>query len=404
MAGRRLALAVADYPLPSQQPRPRVAFFLLYAMAASTFTAAIFAVLGSFIVDEFAMSRAQLGLIVAVNTVLAGLMSPLAGRFVDRVGGGSALQVLLVLSAAAFFVTAVAPGFGLLLVAAAIGGAAQSLGNPGTNKVIAYRYPPDRRANVTGVKQSGVQFAIFFGGLSLPSLAEWLGWRWAVMAVVLATLAVTIWMQIARQGVSSGRGEEPSFDSRTFSGAVPWLTAYGLLLGFSGSASFFLPLFVEEELGQSVRIGGLALAVAGLTAVFGRVIWARFAERGSRYRGTLAVLALLAVLGNVAFMWADSTMVLLWLGAFLLGAGSSSWNSVGMLAVIDDSEAVDTGAASGWVLLGFLVGLGIGPPIFGSTFDATASYMTMWVIAAGFAAAAFIVMVGWRLADRYRAA
>ena len=371
-------------------------------MAASTFTAAIFSVLGSFIVDEFSLTRAQLGTIVALNTILAGLLSPLAGKFVDRVGGGSAMQVLLALSAAGFALTAIAPGFVVLLVAAAVGGAAQALANPSTNKVIAYRYEPDRRANVTGIKQSGVQFAIFFGGLSLPSMAEWLGWRWAIVTVVLTTIGVALWMRVVRQGISSGRGDAVTTGSRAFSGAVPWLTIYGLLLGFSGSASFFLPLFAEEELGQSVRVGGLALALAGITAVFGRVLWARYAEKGSRYRRTLAVLAALAVLGMWSFTIADSSLVFLYVGSVLMGAGASSWNSVGMLAVIDDSAATDTGTASGWVLLGFLVGLGIGPPIFGLTFDSTGSYMTMWMIAAGVAAAAVALMAGWKLADRGR--
>ncbi len=373
-------------------------------MGASTFTAAIFSVLGSFVVDEFTLSRAQLGVIVALNTILAGLMSPLAGKFVDRTGGGSSLQVLLHMSAASFAVTALAPGFAVLLVAAVVGGAAQALANPATNKVIAYRYAPERRANVTGIKQSGVQFAIFFGGLSLPSLADWLGWRWAVVAVIVTTLLMAGWLQVARQGISSGRGDEVSPTSRAFRGAVPWLTLYGLLLGFSGSAAFFLPLFAEEELNQSVRIGGLALALAGLTAVVGRVLWARYAQRGARYRRTLAIIAALAVMGMWSFTMADSSLVFLWIGAFLMGAGSSSWNSVGMLAVIEDSSATETGAASGWVLMGFLVGLGIGPPIFGLTYDSTGSYMTMWVIAAGFAAAALALVAAWMLTARGRPA
>lgn len=397
-------MIAAEHPLAQQPPRPRVAFFLLYAMAASTFTAAIFSILGSFLVDEFSLTRAELGLIVALNTILAGLMSPLAGKFVDRVGGGSALQTLLLMSAAAYVLTAVAPGIAVLLVAAAVGGSAQALGNPATNKVIAYRYASNHRANVTGIKQSGVQFAIFVGGASLPSLAEWLGWRWAVASVVVVTLAVAAWLQIARRGISSGRGGGVAPASRAFNGAVPWLTLYGFLLGVSGSASFFLPLFAEEELGQSVQIGGLALALVGITAVVGRVLWARYAVVGARYRSTLAVIAALSIVGMWLFTIADTTIAFLWIGSFLMGAGSSSWNSVGMLAVINSADAPDTGAASGWVLLGFLVGLGLGPPAFGLTFDSTGSYMTMWLIAAGFAAAALAAMLGWRLADRGREA
>ncbi|NND04459.1 MAG: MFS transporter [Acidimicrobiia bacterium] len=373
-------------------------------MGASTFTAAIISILGIFLVDEFALTRAQLGLVVAVNTILAGLVSPMAGKFVDRAGGGMSLLVLLQISSLSFVLIALSPGLGVLLVAAGVGGVAQALANPATNKVIAYRYQPARRADITGIKQSGVQFAIFFGGLSLPSLAEWLGWRWAVGVVVALTLLVAVWLEVARKGVSSGRGGSGSSATSALSGAVPWLAGYGFLLGFSGSASFFLPLFAEEELGQSVRVGGFALALAGLAAIVGRVLWARFAERGGRYRITLAILAALAVVGMLAFRIADTSLLFLWVGALLMGAGSSSWNSVGMLAVIDSSEATDTGAASGWVLLGFLIGLGAGPPIYGLTYDATSSYDTMWAVAAVFAALALLVMVGWGAVERNRTA
>ena len=400
MAGRRRRSDLTAHPLSLERPRRRVAFFLLYAMAAGTFTAAVFSVLGSFLVDEFGLSRAQLGVIVALNTICGGIVSPLAGRFVDTVGGGSALQTLLALSSVAFVITAVATGYFVLLIAAIVGGVAQSLANPATNKVIAYRYKPARRATVTGIKQSGVQFAIFFGGLTLPSIAEWYGWRWAMMSLVVLTLIVAVWLSVARQGISSGAGEVPGSFIGALRGAVPWLAGYGLLIGFAGSSSFFLPLFAEEELGQSVRVGGLALAIAGITAVVGRVVWARFAERRSRYRLTLAILAILAVVGSWLFTLADSSIILLWVGSVLLGAGASSWNSVGMLAVIDDAKAGDTGAASGWVLLGFLIGLGVGPPFFGRTFDATGSYATMWMFAAGAAACALLVIVAWRAFDR----
>lgn len=381
-----------------------MSFFLLFAMAAGTFTAALFSVLGSFFVDEFGLTRAQLGFIVALNTILGGVVSPLAGRFVDRVGGGSAMSTLLLLAAAAFAITAVAPTYAVLLVAAVVGGIAQALANPATNKVIAYRYPPRLRANVTGIKQSGVQFAIFFGGISLPSMAEWLGWRWAVGSVVVVTLVGAVWLNIARQGISSGRGDVGTTISNVWSGAVPWLTGYGFLLGFAGSAVFFLPLFAEEELGQSVQVGGFAIAAVGITAVVGRVVWARFAERGGRYRATLGFLAFLAVVGSWFFTLADTSILFMWAGAILTGAGASSWNSVGMLAVIDKTDATDTGAASGWVLLGFLIGLGIGPPIFGQTYDAAGSYMTMWVIAAALALCAWGVMVAWAVVDRRSAA
>ena len=383
-----------------ERARPRVAVYLLLAMAVGTFTAAILSILGTFVIEEFTITRAQLGLVVALNTVVGAFSSPLAGRFVDRVGGGSAMQTLFHMSAFAFLLTAIAPGYPILLIGAVIGGVAQALSNPATNKVIAYRYAPAQRANVTGIKQSGVQFAIFLGGLTLPTLAEWLGWRWAMVIVAAGVLIGAGALHTARQGRSSGAGEEVPAGARSIAPAVPWLSVYGLLMGFAGSALFFLPLFAEEEVGQSVRVAGLAVALVGISAVVGRVLWARFAERGSRYQLTLAILAALAVLSMWLFTLADGAIAFLWIGAVIVGASASSWNSVGMLAVIDGSAAQGAGAASGWVLFGFLTGLGIGPPIFGRTVDTSGSYMTMWLIAAVAAAGALAVIIAWKLSER----
>ena len=90
----------------------------------------------------------------------------------------------------------------------------------------------------------------------------------------------------------------------------------------------------------------------------------------------------------MAFLGAPSLgLMLLWVGVVLTGLGSSSWNSVGMLAVITDAGVRGAGRASGVVLLGFLLGLGIGPPLFGWSVDVTGEYTVMWWLSI----AAFVV-------------
>ena len=66
-------------------------------------------------------------------------------------------------------------------------------------------------------------------------------------------------------------------------------------------------------------------------------------------------------------------------GALLLGAGAVAWNSVGMLAVMDYSPASMVGRGTGRVLLGFLLGLAVGPPVMGFSVDRLDSYLAGWV-------------------------
>ena len=95
-----------------------------------------------------------------------------------------------------------------------------------------------------------------------------------------------------------------------------------------------------------------------------------------------------------------STVVpaLLWIGAVLTGMGTSAWNSVGMLAVIEDAGE-STGRASGMVLLGFLAGLGIGPPVYGALVDRTGGYEPMWLLSIAASLVALAIVAAWQRAS-----
>ncbi|MFQ5553867.1 MAG: hypothetical protein ACE5GC_00690, partial [Acidimicrobiia bacterium] len=85
-----------------------------------------------------------------------------------------------------------------------------------------------------------------------------------------------------------------------------------------------------------------------------------------------------------------------WVGVVVLGLGSSSWNAVGMLAVIDLAGPAVAGRASGRVLAGFLLGLAVAPAVYGQTIDSTGAYDAMWTISLILAAAAVVLSVVWR--------
>ena len=93
--------------------------------------------------------------------------------------------------------------------------------------------------------------------------------------------------------------------------------------------------------------------------------------------------------------------MLLWVGVILTGLSSSSWNSVGMLAVINESGGA-TGRSSGIVLLGFLTGLGIGPPIYGAIIDAQGSYHAAWLLSVATSIVSFGVIAAWRRETQVR--
>ncbi len=378
--------------------RSRLGFgvLLLIAMGVATYPAAVLSVLATFLIDDFGITRAEVGLIATVNIAVSALLSPMAGRLTDRVGGKRAFVFIYVLATAGFLALAVAPIYAVLLLAAIPAGFGQAAGNPATNKLIALHVPAGRQGVMMGVKQSGVQATIFLGGVLVPRGAEAFGWRWTLVVLALLTAAV---IPVVLRVVPRDRPAAITAAERKggpLSPAIREMAIYGFLLGFGGSVTFLIPLFVEEALGGTPTLGGFAAALVGLAAFVGRIAWARHAERRQRFAGPLAAIALSAVAASLAFLLAQSVgMWMVWIAAVLTGLSASSWNSVGMLGVITVVGSEQAGRASGIVLRGFLAGLGLGAPLYGWTVDTTGSYTSMWLISLAAFVLAILPLRAW---------
>jgi MFS family permease len=367
---------------------------LFGAMGAATLAAPSLGILATFIIDDLSISRSLLGWVIAANIVLAAVLSPLTGGVIDRIGGKAGLIALFVVVAVSFVTFGYTPAVGVLFLAAMIAAVAQSAANPATNKLIGEDLPPGERGVITGIKQSGVQAAITAAGLVLPTAAIAIGWRGAMLLLTFLPLLGAL-VAVVVIPASEHRSIEAHESAGRLPPSIPWLATYGLAIGFSGAVTFFIPLFAEESLGLDPRIGGLAVAALALTAFAARILWARHSERRHDFLGPLGTIAILATIASTLLLGATGWAWLLWPGAVLTGASSSAWNSVGMLAVINDAGA-GTGRASGIVLFGFLTGLGIGPPIYGATVDATGSYTVMWLMSIGAAAITIGIVWMWR--------
>ncbi len=367
---------------------------LALIMGVSTFALTIFAVLASQLITEFGLDRWQIGALVTASTLTGAVLSPAIGRLTDRFGARRAALVNLLLGAVALGALALAPTFGLLLLAALLTGVSQGLGNPSTNKLISFHVPVGERGLITGIKQSGVQVGTVVGGLALPLLALTWGWRSAVAVFAfVAAVGMLVAAAILPKDPVVAQAEKGSV-SRLPS-VISWLSLYGFLLGAGGSAVFtYLALFGQEGLGYSETVAGTAVAAMGVVGVVSRVVWSRAAEKGNRYRASLLWLAGLATLAAVVMAAAQAAPPLLWVAAAATGLSASAWNSVGMLAVMFLVPASLAGRASGVVLFGFLAGLGVGAPAFGWSVDRLGTYVPGWL------AAGLLFACGWLVARR----
>ena len=123
---------------------------LFVAMGAATFTASSLGILATFIIDDLSISRAELGVVLAVVNIAAAVLSPVAGRITDRIGGKAAIVALFVIAGATFLLLGTAVGYVMLLAGALTGAFSQASANPATNKLIAEDLPAGERGLITG--------------------------------------------------------------------------------------------------------------------------------------------------------------------------------------------------------------------------------------------------------------
>ena len=377
--------------------RPLRNFVLVSTMVSTAYLIFVVSVLASTFIDEFDLSRFELGLIGSLNTAVGALTAPATGRLTDRIGPRLSSVTAQLIAAVGLALLALSQSVVMLVIAASILGIPQGWGNPATNALIAERVEPGRRGTITGIKQSGVTLGVFLAGLTLPGLAEAVGWRWAVgvYAMVFAIVGLAPLLLPARVSpfavttASTADVEAKPYDMRAV-----WLIAlYAFLMGTSGGAiSRFLALFAEEEAGLSNSTAGLVVALTGIGGMAARIGAGKLAENRI---APLKLLSILAIVGTTVSMLLLLTLDVgawvLWPVAALFAIGHTAWNAVAMLAIILGVPQAQAGRASGAVMVGFLGGLAVGAPIAGLAVDATDSYQPVWIATLVLAAAAAMV-------------
>ena len=369
-----------------------LSLMMLSTMAVSTLSFFALAVAASELQAEFAISKFQLGLLGAVNTGVGAILAPASGRFSDKVGGRSAVATTLIFTGVSAVLLAVSPNYIFLLFASAIGGVAQGLGNPATNKAISAGVSEASRGIVTGVKQSGVQASVFIAGVTVPVMSASFGWRSAMWLTAGITAALTLGL-----GVVPTREEPTPMDksqverSRKLPMFVTQLAIFGFLLGtIGGGFGRFLPLFAEEAVGLSVEQAGQVFALQGLVAVPARLTAGIVLDRGASAKKMMIMMAVLGA-GSLLIVTAASAErpSLIWIGTIIAGLTLGTWNTAANLSMIRQRE--NAGIATGRLMFGFLLGLTLGGPLVGWSIDRF-DYTPAWLASSALALIAAAVV------------
>jgi CP family cyanate transporter-like MFS transporter len=335
---------------------------------------------------DLGLSFAQASFLVAVPTLMMGLMAVPGGALADRWGPARVITAGLALVAVGGGLRAIAPEFVLLLVLTFLFGAGIGVSQPSLPRLMRARFPL-RLGVSTGIYASGlVSGSIVAASLTGPILdriGEPAAWRlpmtlWGVLAGIALVAWVTV-MRPWRAEPAVGRLVPP--ETATAAAWSPWRDPRAwisaALFASQGIVYYLLVAWLPAIYGEA---GTSATTTAGLFAVFNAatlpaiLLFPSWSDRLRRRRPPSAVAASLFLCGVLGLLLMPLADPWRWLWAALAGAGISGVFAMSLVLPADVAPPGRTGAAAGMVLaIGYAVSA-LGPVIAGVVRDVTGSF------------------------------
>jgi len=353
--------------------------------------------------------RTLIGLVLALDNVIMFVLVPWSGSLSDRFharGQGRLPIVLagLVLAAVGMAVLPASPALGLagLLGAMVVLYAGINLMRAPFQALVADLVPSRFRSFATG----SVTFQMCVGAIVFLMLGRLLGMGPAFLIAALSVLGIALAFLLGVREARDGRAEAEAAEEPTFRalfgavgavarGTVPGLRAIfmaALLLQvtFQGFASWFV-LHGTERFGgrpEDMSVGFIAWAMGGVAgALPAGFIGVRLGRRNAMLAGFALMAASFIALDRVTTLGPATA---------LLALASASWTLPAVNAYplfIEPVPQERRGVLAALFVLCLALGGGIGDPLNGALFDLQGSYRSLFVVLAGYTAAAFVAVL-----------
>jgi MFS family permease len=356
------------------------------------------------LLEEFGWSRGATAAAFSISSIVQGLLSPVIGMLVDRLGPRRVILAgTFVLGGACMLSSQIGSLWSLYLVTgvlAAVGVCAVSWVPSGA--LIAHWFV-ERRGSMMGLAFSGMGAGV----LVMGPLAQWLiaghGWRAAYLVLGAGTLVVlvpVVWLGVreapaaaapARPGAvrpapgigGAGRDVRAALRTRAF---------WALFFAYLCTPLAVFPV-VTHQVAFAVDQGFPRLFVAGifgltgLLSVVGRIVFGFAADRIGRAMSATISYACTAV-GTLCLLgletWRDAAPLYAYALFFGLGFGARGPIITAIAAQLFQGHRF--GVIYGILSIGNGVGGAVAPWFGGAIHDLTGSYRIAFLVAVGFCA------------------
>ncbi len=369
------------------------------AMAAGSYATLGFAPLTPLIREDFSLTRWQVGAITAIIFGGAAITSVPSGRLTDRFGAPPMLAAAVAAVACGCALAAVASSAPLFLLGVAAVGLAYGLITPPTNVIVRGAPTTRHRSLLMSIKQVGVTIGGFVSGVTMPTIADHIGWRLALLAPAAACSLVALSALHSRRTLAQNAGEGHRAEAIALPhGELPrrfalGVSGFGFVMGgIQLTFVTYLSLYLKEAHGYRLAAAGISLAVTMAAGTVGRLLWAVISDRffAARRASGLRLNAILTMLGLLGLALLPSG-VLIWPCVAIVGFACIGWNGVYMTLIAEAAPSGRIGRVSGRSLRRIFAGAVVLPPLLGFVAD-HAGWTAAWLGAAALAALATLSM------------
>lgn len=370
-----------------------------WQIAASLCYYTIFAATG-IVRDAFSLSVSSVGFLTTAGLFGYTIALLPSGAAVDSYGEKPVMVVGLFALAVATVGVSIAPSYGFLLIAVIMLGVAYSSAMPASNRGILASAPAGSGNFAMGLKQVGVTAGSAIASLVITGLAAVVAWQFGFWVIAALAGGYSIGFVTLYDGKpGEGAFSLPNLSTLRSNEAYLMLVVAGFFIGASIFAMLsYIVIYVEDELGRTVLVGGTVLALTQVMGSIARIGAGSAADRlgGGRGAATVALVQMIVAVGLFAVLATGIASFPVALVVFA-GLGLTIYGSIGVFysclgSLVDDDE-IGAATAGGQTVLN--VGGLLAPPIFGTLIERS-GYPLSWGLLGAATLATVVVLVGVR--------
>ena len=271
------------------------------------------------IMDEFALSYSQLGLLRSANTFATGFPQMFVGVLRRWTSGRLLLGVGNLINAVMNILAGMSRGFLQFFGFRIIGGIGSSPQHPVGASVVTSATDPSKRGRMLGLNQAIPSLAFTFTPLLTAYLLTMMGWRPALALLSMPALVFSLILIFFVKGSSSS--EARTGDSLSWASLreamrnrnVLFISVLRSVMAFRMGVRAFLPLYFIDILGFTAEKSSLLYSVLLAGGIFGPFFWGNVSDRVNRKPLIIGVTAMSGLgyflLNYVTGFWALAALL-----------------------------------------------------------------------------------------------